>query len=289
MPIVGRYINMDASVDRRAALEDQFQRFGVSGRYTRFAGVNGHALDRSRTLLTPGELGCFMSHYRCILETDAPDHHIHVVEDDVVFAPQTSFLLDQLVNDFPADCDLMFTDIFVPGLLNAIYDLVKAYRQAGMMEARRLPPEQRMPKFLIYPDLRGTPFGATASYLVNSKSRDKVIGLLEAELAQGPTQPIDMIYRALANQGRLTARCAIPFLTSVDPAQVCDNTITGRLQETASAMAFYVLRAFFFIARDDARLMEIMRQANAGLADPDYMEPLIEVFRFVHSERFEAF
>jgi GR25 family glycosyltransferase involved in LPS biosynthesis len=289
MALVGRYINMDASPERRAAMEAQFERLGCADRFQRFTAVDGRALDLSRTPLSAGELGCFMSHYRCIVEAASIDAHLHIVEDDVVFGDQTLGILDQVIEDGTANSDLLFTDLFMPMDFSVLYAFMRQLRASGLLERRGDPPRTRAPAFVMFQNLRNDAFGATASYIVNRRARGKLIALLEAEIAAGPTQPIDMAYRAFANSGRLEAVCTVPFLTSVDPARILDHTITGRSQDAETAMAFYVLRSFFYVARDDAQLAGIMAEVNAGLADPDFVGPLLEFFRFFFSERYRMF
>jgi GR25 family glycosyltransferase involved in LPS biosynthesis len=289
MPFIGRYINMDASTDRRAAMEAQFERIGLADRYARFAGADGRALDGSRSRLSPGELGCFMSHYRCLVESDVEGHHIHIVEDDVVLAPQAASLLELAIGDATPTCDLLFTDIFVPLNTTVLFELMKEYRATGLLGQRLTAPETRMPAYVMYPNLAPMPFGGATSYIVNRDARAKVIALLEEEIARGPNHPIDMVYRILVNEGRLGARCTIPFLTSIEPSSICDSTIIGRTQDNDSALAFYALRSFFYLARDDDQLMGFMRGVNASLDDPDFLGPMLEFFRFVFSERFKIF
>src|ERR1019366_1493546 len=127
MPFIGRYINLDASTERRAAMEAQFAQVGLAGRYARFAAVDGRTLDGTRSRLSPGELGCFMSHYRCLVESAVPDHHVHILEDDVVLAPQIAGLLGRIVEDALPACDLLFTDVFVPLEMSTLYALFKEY------------------------------------------------------------------------------------------------------------------------------------------------------------------
>ncbi len=289
MSFVGRYINMDASLQRRAAMEARFEAIGLAHRYTRFAGIDGRTLDASRSPLSPGELGCFMSHYRCIVESDVEDHHIHIVEDDVVLAPQNASLLEQVIGDAAPKCDILFTDIFMPLNMITLYEMMTQYRATGLLDQRLRPPAARMPAYVIYPNIGRQPFGGATSYVVNRASRRKLIELLEAEIANGPTQPIDMLYRILANDGRIETLCTMPFLTSIEADSIRDTTIVGRAQDIDSAVAFFVLRSFFYLARDDDQLMGLMREVNAGLPDPDYLGPALEFFRFVFSDRFKIF
>ena len=54
-------------------------------------------------------------------------------------------------------------------------------------------------------------------------------------------------------------------------------------------MAFYALRSFFYLARDDAQLTGFMDEINASLPDPGHLGPMEAFFRFVFSERFKIF
>jgi hypothetical protein len=289
MGLAGRYINMDASPARRAAMEAQLERLGLADRYQRFAGVDGRGLDRSRTRLGPGELGCFVSHTECIKAGDPEGRHLHVMEDDVVLAPQAAHLLERAAADAVPHCDILFTDVFVPLETYTVLELLKQFRASGMPGQRTLPPEQRMPAYLMYPSLQRIPFGGATSYIVNAASREKVAALLEAELAAGPTQPVDMALRILVNQGRLDARVTVPFLNTIAADSIHGTTIVGRSQPDDSALAFYVFRSFFYLARDDAALGAMMGEINARLDDFDHLGPALEFYRFALSGRFTPF
>ena len=289
MPFVGRYINMDASIGRRAAMEAQFSALGLAERYARFPGIDGRDLGASASPLSPGELGCFMSHYRCIVETAVEGHHLHIVEDDVVLAPQAAGLLDRIIDDAVPRCDLLLTDMFMPLEMGTILDMIVQLRASGLFDQRLRPADVRLPGYVMYPNLRHVPFGGATSYVVNHASRGKLIALLDKEIAKGPRLPIDMIYRMLANDGLIEAMCTVPFLTSIRAESIGDSTIIGRAQDAESAMAFYVLRSFFYLARDDDQLMGIMRAINAKEDDPDALAPVLEVLRFVFSGRFKNF
>jgi GR25 family glycosyltransferase involved in LPS biosynthesis len=289
MPFVGRYINMDASLVRRATMEAQFAAVGVADRYARFPGIDGRDLDGSTSPLSPGELGCFMSHYRCIVETEGEGHHLHILEDDVVLAPQAAGLLDRIIDDAVPRCDLLLTDMFMPLNMGTILDMIVQLRASGLFDQRLRPSDVRLPAYVMYPNLRHVPFGGATSYVVNHASRGKLIALLDAQIAKGPTLPIDMIYRMLANEGLIEAMCTVPFLTSIRAESISDTTIVGRAQDAESAMAFYVLRSFFYLARDEDQLMGVMREINAKDEDPDALGLVLEVLRFVFGRRFKNF
>src|ERR1700761_1829036 len=98
LPYIGRYINLDRSPERRRELEAMLAGFGVADRYQRFTAVDGQEREARFSAVSPGELGCFLSHYECL--RDAPrGRPIHIIEDDVVFGPRTVSLIEQTIHN----------------------------------------------------------------------------------------------------------------------------------------------------------------------------------------------
>ena len=288
MQFAGRYINMAASAERRAQMEAQFARLGCADRYTRFNAVDGRAVAGAQSPISAAEFGCFMSHYHCIAEGGG-DRHVHVVEDDVVFSAQTVPLMETITDEVMDGCDLLFTDIFVPLNMNAIFNLMEFYRASGVIAARHVAPELRVPGCIMYANIRPIEFGGATSYVVNRNSRHKIRRLLDQEMNQGVTDPIDMTIRKLANTGQLTALCTLPFLTSIRADSIYKTTMDERGQDKASEMAFYLLRSYFFLGKDEADLKASVDELAGGLADPDFMDTVLGAFRFMFSERFRPF
>jgi GR25 family glycosyltransferase involved in LPS biosynthesis len=288
MDFAGRYINMAASAERRAQMEAQFARLGCAERYSRFDAVDGRSVAAGRSRLSAAELGCFMSHYHCIGE-GAGDQHLHIVEDDVVFSAQTVSLLTMTTDEVMDHCDILFTDIFVPLNMNAIFNLMAHYRASGIIAARHVTPDLRAPHSIMYANIRPIEFAGATSYVVNRNARDKIRRLLDWEMGQGINDPIDMTIRKLANTGELTAYCTLPFLTSIRPDSIYNTTMADRGQDKASEMAFYLLRSYFFVGKDEAYLKASADELASGLVDPDFMDTILGAFRFMFSERFRPF
>lgn len=288
MDFAGRYINMAASAERRAQMQDQFARLGCADRYTRFNAIEGSSITGAQSRLSAAELGCFMSHYHCIAEGGG-DRHVHVVEDDVVFSAQTVALLSAIGEDVMDQCDVLFTDIFVPLNMNAIFNLMEFYRASGAIGVRHVEPDLRLPPAIMFANIRPIEFGGATSYVVNKNSRHKIRRLLDQEMNQGINDPIDMVIRKLANTGELTAFCTLPFLTSIRPDSIYNTTMAERGQDKASEMAFFLLRSYFFIGKDEAYLKAQVGELASGLADPEFMDTILGAFRFMFSERFRQF
>ncbi|HLI65262.1 MAG TPA: glycosyltransferase family 25 protein [Caulobacteraceae bacterium] len=288
MRVTGRYINMDASAERRVRMEAQLAAAGCAEIYRRFRAVDGRGVRHPGSKISQGELGCFLSHYACILEAPA-DQNVHVIEDDVELAPQTMPLIGDLQESLTEQFDLLFTDIFVPLNMGSIFNLMEFYRASGMAAVRQAAPSLRMPTSILYPSLRPIEFTGATSYIVSRRARHKLRRLLEEELDAGPRQPIDMAFRRWIADGRLEGLCTMPFLTSIQADSIRNSTISDRAQDPATAFAYYLLRRFFYVAKDDAALVEAARSLSGDLADPGYMDSMLEVFRFLFSEKFVAF
>ena len=288
MSYAGRFINMDRSVERRSVLEAQFAALGCSDRYARFPAVDGQSLDRTRSSLTAGECGCFESHYRCIKESMGDDRPLHIVEDDVVFGPRTLPALDQVIGDAFGRGEMVFTDLFVRGELVTIQLLMNYYRLSGALEART-GGQAPWPRFVNFLDLKSISFAGSASYFLRNDAKPRMLSLMERELAAGPTVPVDIFFHRVIHDGEITACCTLPFLTSVDPAAIVSTTIEGRPQLSGSALAFFMLRNYFFVDKDDATLERLGRELTGPVENSNYMNPVLDVFRYVFGEDFVAF
>ena len=87
------WLNLDADVERREYMEDQFEYWQVKN-HTRIAGYDGRDSDPSEYLkgripdmVSPGELGCCMSHLKAIKEfyENSDDEYCIIAEDDISF------------------------------------------------------------------------------------------------------------------------------------------------------------------------------------------------------------
>lgn len=106
-----RIINLERSADRRESARRQIASLGITASFS--TGVDGAAIDAARYRaflpptnrfvrrpLTPGEVGCFASHYQLWQECVAAGRPMLILEDDF-----------RLQSDVPAIIDLL------PGLL----------------------------------------------------------------------------------------------------------------------------------------------------------------------------
>lgn len=247
-PYIGRFINLDRSPERRRRMEDQLARLGVADRYARFAAVDG-AAEAPAAAMRPGELGCFLSHQRILVEHAGAGRALHIVEDDVVFGPRSFQVLDQVVAGALEHFDLLYLDISV--LFNLILQLsiIKAYRITGAEGAGGL-------TSIGYLPLRGVVFMGTTSYVVSGRALGRLAEAVEAERRLGPTAPIDVLYQRWIAEGRFSAACTIPFLSTILPPDETPST-TDEPDADVEKVG-YLTRAPFFIDRDDETLRRVL-------------------------------
>jgi GR25 family glycosyltransferase involved in LPS biosynthesis len=282
---VGRYINLDRSIERRAALERQLTDAGCADRYSRFAGVDGVTAPRGASPLSPGALGCFLSHARVILDhaEHSPDRHLHILEDDVVLCPRTVPILDQILDTALGAYDLVFTDVSINFNLILQLSAMKAFRGSGMTDPK---PDggQPAPHSVLYLNLAGQMFGAASSYLISRRALPRLAEILRAEIAAGPRQPIDMLYVDLLNTQMLSGACTMPFLTSIRPPDECVTTINDGMSDMDTIS--YLSRAPFYIDRDDAAIERLSTGLARQAIGDALSEPMLRTVRYLFSDRF---
>lgn len=243
----GALINLDSQPERLAAMQTQLAALGLSERYERLSAIVGTAHAGSK--LPPGALGCFLSHRRA-LDMARPGTFLHLLEDDVVlsrhFEPAVRAAVDA---GALAGYDLIFTGlIVVPSDFQLLRQLESAYA-ANTRSA--------VPSFGVF-DLKGFMFAGTGSYLVNPAALPKVRRLLDEALNGPMNQPIDLLYRSAAWDGRLRMGCFFPFLTTTRVDAVSTSAIRPA---DRTAQALDVLSAAFYAEADHGQLSKLVAPA----------------------------
>lgn len=73
--------------------------------------------------------------------------------------------------------------------------------------------------------------------------------MLEEEWRRGPTLPVDLLFKACAEAGRLRIGCVFPFVTAPEFDSTRDNATTN-LHQRDKAMIRPLLQYSFFARRD---------------------------------------
>lgn len=285
----GFYINLDSSSERRRSLQQQLARYHLQRGYERFPACQGNVLDAYAPNVSPGNIGCFTSHYRLLKSQIGSAQHLHVAEDDILFSPATEPVLDSLIESGRInDWDLLFTDVLVPPDLRLLQDLSVRFRQCA-----RLNPEglvERLDNFCLLP-LKNRVFASTTSYLVNKDSLGKVTGLLEQAVQTEIPLPIDLFYRRKIQEGRLMAACVFPFVTSVEAGHSLASEISpdASAKLHSSLVASMLLRSLFFVASNPRGLLAACEShLRGGPLDPRD-QVLSRLCQFVVSPNFQFF
>ena len=232
-PLRGIYINLERSTARRQQLEQQLDRLGLRHLYQRFQGLDGESIyeEHKHTKLSPGSLGCWLSH-RDALRGDADnDNHLHILEDDVQitegFRPFLKTLIGKKAETF--DWDIIFTDIGVRWWAvspNDMRQLLSAVNHGANTRTIGL-----------Y-DASITYAASMASYIVNKNSKQKVASLLEDGF--GSSAPIDIYMGTLITEGRIKAHVTLPFVTTLSELH-SESTIKGDLNSSNPTRTLSIL------------------------------------------------
>jgi GR25 family glycosyltransferase involved in LPS biosynthesis len=242
----GFYINLDRRPDRRAQIEAELARYGLSDTYRRFRAVEGNGLRLSNPHIKEGEMGCFASHYMVLKENRDQDIHLHLIEDDAIFAPTTAQTINGIINQgLFADYDIIYTDVLIP-LLNDAYKSYKGFYDATV---KRDSAGRISKAVFTVINLKDQLFGSTSSYLVNKNSIKKVHDLYEQEITNEPRKSIDLFIRRMSNEEALKVGCIFPFVTSVRLDHIVETDIVRPYHEM-SALATHLARYSFFIGAD---------------------------------------
>jgi len=216
------YINLDAETHRRAAVQENFNRFRTQNwDLTRFPAATADDVVKEGVggRIRPAEKACLLSHRRIIAEIARRGDDALVAEDDVLFGPSTFVGLDALLRD-PAsnDWDVIFTDVGVPDIPTQ-YHLVRLKQEFQKTGQSRVIDLRFLPSF----------FGTTA-YVVKAGAAEKMLSCF----AENETLdlPYDIFMRRLVHDAKIKAGVVFPFLTSV-----ADNSLASNIQPSTHEVA----------------------------------------------------
>ena len=197
--LVVRYINLDTSHERRAAMAAHLAALALPWPVQRFAALRGGGL---QARITQSELGCLRSH-QAVLEAAPADRHTLVLEDDARLPRQVALHLQALLDSCGDQFDLLFlgggveyADVW------AVRDLLRLRRslRAGGDRQLRLLPAKKWYRY------------GTFGYLVHPRAAPRLAAALHAAQGEGYPEPVDMLYRRLIQTDQVSAVVVFPFL-----------------------------------------------------------------------------
>lgn len=193
------YINLDRSIDRRAAIENDFNRIKPNFEVKRFAAVDGGKEERLNEFLSAGQTGCYLSHMRLIEAELKSQQHLMIVEDDESFNFKLE-KIDELISDLPSeDWDIIYLDFTVVEIEDVLYLTRYLYNHKNEIENSKI---ISLPKWF-------TPYG-THAYVINCRFKEKLYKILNASKDLG--LPIDNILCLGLKQKVIRSFATVPFL-----------------------------------------------------------------------------
>lgn len=232
LPIRGVYINLDSSLKRRAHCEKQIETFGLGSIYSRFPGVEGKSIyaGYEKTGLSPGKIGCWVSHMNAIKCGIDHDYHMHILEDDFQLTEGFPLLLKYLAEtaDQTLDWDILFTD-FTLAITKNVFSVKEYISKINTLYNKK--------RFAIEDALNLYAAG-NSSYIVNRTSKSKIASILESGL--GAKIPKDLYLREKVRKGEIKAAVTLPFLTTLDDLFM-ESDILGTIDNKNPSIIFNVL------------------------------------------------
>jgi GR25 family glycosyltransferase involved in LPS biosynthesis len=278
----GFYINLDRSPARRAHIEGELARYGLSHRYRRFAAADGNVLNFPNPHLSTAEIGCFSSHYELLRQNIASPQHLHILEDDAVLSHLTAQTIDKTISSGLIDqYDVLFTETFLTPINFDYGDAIGLWEKAVERDAAG-----------AIVDIRPTVIrhiGGTSSYLVNRRSIPRLLEILERELGRGAAEGIDIFMRQAMSQGMLATGCLFPFVTGVQLDDVVDSTIPGRSQGKLTQIAATLGRTVFFVGADLAALNALAVQHLPAPENDPRHALLNRILGFTLTDKFQRY
>ena len=254
-PLSGFYINLDRSAERRARMEEQFSRLGMSD-YQRIAAIDGAALERRASERTAGELGCYRSHIKALEAARDTGANAHILEDDAILSPlvqQCQGFLDKAFDRF----DIIFTETFIQLHLSELRFFKRKFdelcRDGGL-------------EFDVL-DISTWTFTCLSSYFVSAATVPKLIAALDKAWEEGPVEAVDETMRSLANAGVFRVGCVFPFISTVGVDELLATTITQRPthKHDVAILASGLLRQAFYFDADLSQLRPHLDRIGANI------------------------
>lgn len=198
--MICHYINLADAHERRAHLEEAFQRLNPPNwSLARFDAVDIHSVSKIPGRLSDAEKACFCSHRNLIEKYHETGDPLYIVEDDVEFSSMTFGVIDSIL-ETNAEWDIIFTDVIVADILT----MITLFHQRMAYDANQK---------IAVNSLEKVNFSATTSYLVNGRAKRKLVGLLRS--ADVLDRPYDIMLREFCHTGKLKLFYTFPFITSV--------------------------------------------------------------------------
>lgn len=175
-------INLERHQTRLNAVRAELKTAGL--KFERMPAVDGRQLSAEelhanvtaigRHLLTPGMIGCFLSHRRCWRECVESGGPLIVFEDDALLAPDFLRRLDVALRELPEGWDVLLLGAFGCVHPSGVYGPRNIFKLFGWMGGGTRPTERLRGEAQLHVPWR--PYG-THAYVVSRRGAQKLLDL----------------------------------------------------------------------------------------------------------------
>ncbi len=270
----GCYINLERSTRRRAAMDAQLQRLGLTD-IRRHAAVDARTLTSGGAAITPGEHACFLSHTEAITRANAGEALL-VLEDDAQLSEALPTVLRSgVLAQLEADgCDIAFLECQP---VTGTQQLLALWQSLQ----RRLPEGSSAPRHALtgidFLDARMLYNWGAVAYLVTPKGLRVLPALLQEALANGPSQPYDLTLGRLLRDDRLQGTVLSPFLATPTFGSHADSALGNPVDAAAHDVLGGALRRLFFAGPIDGVDAQVAPWRHAPLTDDPQLRLLADL------------
>lgn len=225
------YINLDKSTERMFSMEKKLSQFFEPSDFKRFQAIQG---DNRDAKIGKNELGCFLSHLE-VIKTSSLNHPTLILEDDVKFCKNFNITLKNILKRLPKkspEWDILF--------LAQITFIRQVFKTATLLQIKK-----EIPKgiFRIF-DAKSHYAASTSAYVINPRSKDKILNALKLNEEKGYPRPIDMCLKGAIDDERLNCKFIFPYLTGLEDIETTIQNTTEK-QIKSSRLSEDQLNLFF--------------------------------------------
>ena len=254
MAKIVHYINLDAAVERRLAIEKSFQdTLPHEWQLKKFPAITVRDVENVPGNIIPGQKACFSSHRKAIQSTLENDDDEMIVEDDCHFSKHAFGIIDDVTKRLDENSwDLLFLEVGIADPRQMIELKLQRNRLAETREIALL-------------DLSTLQFFGGLSYLINKKSKQKFVRCLDRFVRLDAN--IDIVFRHLIQTGELKGSVVFPFVTT--PSEHAKISWQNDSTDSAGTDIWLAFRNLMFLDRNLDEVAAVVSEFEQNFCDTE--------------------